>query len=130
MDLFAVMAGVAVAMGLGGLVGAVLGAALIADSRDADDSDPQATFEAQLHSPTLLLQLSVLSLMVAVLSGAVTGWLAPGAPLLNAGLVGALGTGLGLALPAPGFPDRPRLILALLTLPATLAGGWLMTLAG
>ncbi len=126
MDLFAVMAGVAVAMGLGGLVGAVLGAALAADSRDADDP----TFEAQLNTPTLLLQLSILSLMVAVLSGAVTGWLAPGAPLLNAGLVGALGTGLGLALPAPGFPDRPRLILALLTLPATLAGGWLMTLAG
>ncbi len=118
---FAVLAGLAVAIVLSGLVGMVLGMAVAADAGAEAPEDPEA-FEAQLHAPGLIAQLSVLSLVVSLLSGAVTAWMAPAAPYVNAGIVGAIGALMGIALPAPGFSRPVRLALALATLPVTLAG--------
>ncbi len=118
------MLGLAVAFVLSGLVGLVLGAAVAADAGRDGETDMQARFEAELHSPALLAQLTILSLVVALLSGAVTAWHGPGAPYLNAGIVGAIGTLAGLTLPSPGFPPRLRRAMALATLPFTLAGAW------
>ncbi|HHL22835.1 MAG TPA: hypothetical protein ENJ52_15090 [Aliiroseovarius sp.] len=126
LSLAAIGAGIGVAVILSALVGLVFGAAVIADTHP-DDDDPEAALDAAMASPGALAQLSVLSLAVTLLSGAVTGWLAPAAPYANAALVGATGTVLGLALPAPGFPRRLRIAMALATLPVTLAGAWGLT---
>ncbi len=123
-----VMLGLAVAIVLSGLVGLVLGAAVAADSRarsGESEEEAEARFQAQLHGPALQAQLAVLSLTIALLSGAVTAWhAAPGAPCLNAAIVGAIGLAAGLVLPSPGFPRALRIVLSLVNLPVTLAGAW------
>lgn len=74
------------------------------------------------------IQLIVISIATAILSGAVTAWLAPAAPLSNAALVGAIGTAISLAsVPmVKGISRSISIAGSLVTLPATLAGAWLM----
>ena len=124
LDLVAIGAGLGAAIILSGLVGLVLGAAIAADSQAANETELEAQFRAQMHKPALLAQLAILSLLIALLSGAITAWFAPGAPYLNTTIVGAISTLASLILPSPGFPPLARWLLSLANLPATLAGAW------
>ncbi len=75
------------------------------------------------------VQLVVISIGTAILSGAVTAWLAAQAPMANALVVGLIGTGISLAsVPfTHGLPKPLALTGALVTLPATLIGAALLS---
>ena len=126
----AIAAGLGVALGLSALVGLILGAAILADS-GANPAEPNGedAFEQAATRPGVLAQLSVLSLVIAVLSGAVTSWVDPAAGLADSAVVGTIGTILGLVLPAPpGFPRTLRIVMALATLPVTMLGAWALAM--
>lgn len=134
LSFWAILAGLGVAIGVSSLGGLVFGIGVAIDT--ARDIDPEhdleafdEAFEEVGSKPGFIVQIIVLSVGAAVLSGAVTAWLAPDAPYLNAAIVGAVGTALGIAA-MPAMPDVPRVLAivgTLATLPATLAGAWLMT---
>ena len=124
MNLISVLLGLSVAIVLNGLAGALLGLAIASDARTRPQSEWDSHFDAEMHSPGLHLQLAALSLVIALLSGAVTAWHAGAAPYLNAAIVGAVGLVVGLTLPSPGFPPAAQKALALVYLPVTLAGAW------
>ena len=125
----ALAGGIVTSLILSALVGLILGAAVLADAGARPGSpEGESEIDAALRHGALRWQLAVLSLLVAVISGAVTGWLAPVAPLRNAALVGFIGMVAGLILPAPrSFSATIRISMAIATLPATLLGGWMMT---
>ena len=134
LDPWAILWGCIAALGLSAVAGALMGTGLITDiSNDPDeagtpDGPDDDALERAMHRPMALLQLTVLSLLTTVVAGALTARLAPGAPLLNAGAVGAVGTLLSvpLARAAPTLP-RPLVIFGILsTLPATLLGAWIV----
>lgn len=135
LDFSAIMWGFAAAVVLGILSGLIFGAAMAVDSGDSEgrpwsDSEQEmdAQLEADMNRRPVLAQMIVLSLATAALSGAVTGWLADSAPLLNAAILGVISTILGLALArsTPYMPRTLHLAGALGTLPATLLGAWVM----
>ncbi len=120
-----ILLGLAVAILLNGLAGAVLGLAIVTDAHRRPQSEWDSHLRTQMHSPALQTQLAVLSLLIALLAGAVTAWHAgPAAPHANAAIVGTIGMGVGLTLPSPGFPRTAQKLLAIAHLPATLAGAW------
>ena len=129
LSLTAIAAGLGVAVVLSALVGLILGAAILSDS-GANPADPKGeeAFEHAATRPAVLVQLCILSLVIAVLSGAVTVWFDPPAGLDDSAVVGGIGAVLGLVLPAPpGFPRLLRIAMALATLPATMLGAWGLT---
>ncbi len=94
---------------------------------EADRLFSEAFSEAN-REPSFLQQLLVISIDVSALAGAVTAWLAPMAPYLNATVVGCVSVALGLISMRlnPDLPRRYAILGALTTLPATLAGAWLV----
>ena len=135
----AIFWGVIAGLGLSAIAGTLLGAGLLSDivagkegaepvSPD-DETEMANAMERAMSRPVALLQITVLSLVAAAVSGALTARLAPAAPYLNAGIVGLAGT-LG-ALPFAGHLKalpRPLIIFSIIaTLPATLAGAWLVS---
>ncbi len=135
LDPWAIFWGCIAALGLSAVAGALMGAGLITDISNnpdeagAPDSLDDSALERAMHRPMALLQITVLSLLATAVAGALTARLAPGAPMLNAGAVGAIGTVLSvpLARGAPALP-RPLVIFGILsTLPATLLGAWIVT---
>ncbi len=133
-DFWAIIAGISAAVAISGLAGLLFGIGMIVDDMRQggnvleDEKALNDRFEADMKQGSAGLQLLILSLGAAVVSGALTAWLADQAPLLNAALVGVTGTVLGLLIPMPG--KVPALLIygsALLTLPATLLGAWIMT---
>ncbi len=133
-SLLAIGAGILAAIVISAVAGAVFGLGLAADIGKETPYDEEAEaffdrgFEAESRKPGFVLQMLVLSAASSALAGAITAWLAPQAPYLNAGIVGLAGTVLGLALArsTPGLPPLLNLLGALTTLPATLAGAWLV----
>ena len=129
------LAGITISAAAGALFG--LGFALDvqhdsqADGADPDEADRlfEQAFASASHRPVFALQLTAISIASAAVSGAVTAWFAPAAPLANAAAVGLIGTGLGLVAARLGPPPPPLLnALGLLTtLPATLFGAWLLS---
>ncbi len=128
LSLTAIAAGFAVSVVASALIGLVFGAAIIADA-DPEEQPAEDALHAAMTSRGVLAQITILSLVVALLSGAVTGWLAPAAPILNAAIVGTIGMAMGLVLPAPeGIPPALRIVVALATLPVTMLGGWALAI--
>ncbi len=139
LSFLAICAGIVSAVAIGGGAGAILGLGFAVDvSREAerqgmDPMDEEANrlfdeaFEAASQERGFVLQMLVLSLATSLISGGVTGWLAPAAPLLNAAVVGTVGTAVGLlSARAPSRMPRGLLVAGTLsTLPATLLGAWL-----
>ncbi len=134
-SLVAVGAGIGAAIAASLLAGLIYGLGFAIDTaREHDpEHEPDAfdqAFEQAGHTPGFIVQMLILSIGACVLSGAVTAWLSPAAPWLNATLVGAVGTLLGL-LGAHNMPPVLTRLSLVVTLPATLAGAWgLSLLAG
>ncbi|MGH1368938.1 MAG: hypothetical protein ACRBCL_09990 [Maritimibacter sp.] len=136
----AVGAGLGAALLLTALAGMILGVAISADlSRAALKDDPSLSDEAlaarvdealktDLPRPAVLTQLIVLSLVGAAIGGAVTVLVAGHSGWLNPALT-AVGLGALNLYPTKLLPLRPRLVTALLTLPATGFGAYLMTIS-
>ncbi len=142
-SLLAVFAGITVAVILGSLAGMTLGLGFAADTardmreRGQDISEPAGeeafdrAFDEVSGKPDFVFQIMLVSVLSSVVSGAVTALLAPEAPYLNAAIVGAVGVVVGLAgvLVMPNFPRVIAIAGAFVTLPATLAGAWVLSLA-
>ncbi|HHB80447.1 MAG TPA: hypothetical protein ENK83_01675 [Aliiroseovarius sp.] len=124
LNLIAVILGLSAAVVLNGVAGIALGLAIATDANAHTEHELEAHFKSETASRSLMIQLAILSLVIALLSGALTAWYAPGAPFLNAGFVGLIGMAIGLALPSPGFPKAAQKWLARAHLPAALAGAW------
>ena len=85
LNLMSVLLGLSVAILLNGLAGALLGLAIAAEAGTRPQPDRDSYLDTQMHSPALQVQLAILSLLIAVLSGAVTAWHAgPAATLAGA----------------------------------------------
>ena len=139
-SLSAVLLGIFTGLAASVIAGLILGYGVNLDIRRRIDderktpTDAEAdrlfseAFEQTHREPGFLLQLMVISVGVSALSGAVTAWLAPMAPYANAAVVGGVSLILGLISTqlSPDLPRRYAIIGALTTLPATLAGAWLV----
>ncbi len=142
-DIVAIAAGIATALVTALLAGAALGMGIASDAisaarkngLDLDEYDPdeidaqlEEAFEKASDDPLLGWQMLAISLTVSALSGAVTGWLAPQSPLLNAAVVGGTGTIIGMVSGQEELRRLPsflRIGATLSTLPATLSGAWM-----
>ncbi len=137
LDIAAIFWGIVAALVLNFLVGAVLGLGVLIDAikpGDPDHEEPSdeeldAVFEAEMHNPVSMAQMAILSLVATAVSGAVTAWLAPQAPYLHAGIVGATGLVFGIVMEwrNPTLPFVINALFAVLIIPATLLGAWIAT---
>ncbi|HGG04965.1 MAG TPA: hypothetical protein ENK28_05850 [Aliiroseovarius sp.] len=132
LDFIAILAGITTAIFTSAFAGALLGIGFAVDMMandpevyPKDDNAMDEAFGELRHKPGFAFQMAFVNIAISALSGAVTAWLAPHAPLLNALVVGLVGMGvvaLGRDMP------RPLVISGLATtLPATVVGAWLMT---
>ncbi len=131
-NFLAIFWGVLTAVGLSLLAGLALGFVTIweiqvKEKRDPDSLGEQEWENLMFANPVTVLGLVIVSLLIAALSGYVAARFAPQAPYLHAGIVGAIGLGLGVVSEwrRPTLPVWAFFLSAVGTIPFSLLGGWI-----